>query len=266
MRMIRPTTPSSLFSCTRSSALGAFLALIASVAWVRTGKATTAVALYVKDFAVVAADGRVNKIGPMISGHQSGCKLYVAGSKVAVVAGLAEEPDSGFDVRKILHQVMNQAATPSEAADAVEQQIQQTLPAALQVFQKNNPTAYRRRASGSSQLLMVGMSNAGDLQVSRRSIPYAQARAPQRDDATGVADHVGVALIGETAAVDADLIRLHNTNGWEGMNNVDDLEKLARRFIALEVLAEPDKVGAPLSLVLVDKNGIHWIEPGACKE
>jgi hypothetical protein len=242
------------------------LAVVASGAGVQTGKATTAVALYVKDFAVVAADGRVNKVGPMISGHQSGCKLYVADGKVAVVAGLAEEPNAGFDVRKILHQVMNQSTPPAEAADAVEQQIQQELPAALETFQKNNPRAFQQRATGSSQLLMVGMDPSGDLQVSRRSTPYGHARAPEHDDATGVADHVGVALIGETGAIDADLIRLHNTNGWQGMGNVDDLEKLARRFIALEVVAEPMKVGPPISIILLDNNGVHWVEPGACKE
>ncbi len=232
----------------------------------RIAYATTAVALYVKDFAVVAVDGRINKVGPLISGHKSGCKLYVADGKVAILAGLTEEPDSGFDSVAIFHNVLNRSTSPAQAADLVQQRIQQALPTALQVFQKKNPAAFEARAQGESQLLVVGMDTSGDVQVSRRSVPYQPGHPAERDDSTGTADHVGVALIGDTTAIDLDLIRLQKTNGWEGMGNPDDLEKLARRFIALEVLAKPMQVGPPISMVLADTNGIHWVEPGACKE
>ena len=230
------------------------------------GYATTAVALYVKDFAVVAVDGRVNKIGPLISGHKTECKLYVADGKVAVLAGLTEEPDAGFDIRAIFHDVLNQQEPPARTADLVEQRVKQVLPAALGAFEKKNHAAYEARARGESQLLVVGMHGNAGVQVSRRSLPYQPGRPPQSDDSTGAPDHVGVALIGDTAAIDADLERLQNNNGWEGMGNPADLEKLARRFIALEVLAEPMRVGPPISMVLIDANGIHWVEPGACKE
>lgn len=240
--------------------------IAALAAWAEIGFATSAVALYAKDFAVVAVDGRVNKIGPLISGHKTECKLYVAGGKVAILAGLTEEPDAGFDSRAIFHSILNQQASPAQAADLVEQRLREALPAALAAFQKKNPAAYQARAQGSSQLLVVGMETNGGVQVSRRSLPYQQGRPGQRDDSTGAQDHVGVALIGDSTAIDADLVRLQNTNGWEGMGNPADLEKLARRFIALEVVAEPMRVGPPISMVLVDADGIHWVDPGACKE
>lgn len=241
-------------------------ALAAVAGWARLGNATTAVALYTKGFAVVAADGRGTKLGPVISGHQSECKLYVANGKVAVVAGLVEEPDSGFDVPRILHTVMNQSMLVPRAADLVEQQIQRALPAALRVFENANPGAFQERAAGSSQLLMVGTGSDNAIQVARRSAPYDPARPPGRDDAAGAANRVGVALIGDTAAIDRDLERLHNSNGWEGMGNPADLEKLARRFIALEMVDKPRQVGPPISMVLVDATGIHWVEAGACRE
>jgi hypothetical protein len=50
------------------------------------------------------------------------------------------------------------------------------------------------------------------------------------------------------------------------MGNPADLEKLARRFIALEVVDKPMQVGPPITVVLVDGGGIHWVEPGACQE
>ena len=76
---------------------------------------------------------------------------------------------------------------------------------------------------------------------------------------------MGVAVIGESNAIDHDLDRLHDTDGWEGKGNPDDLEKMARRFIALEVLEQPHRVGPPLSVVLVDHNGVHGVEDGACR-
>ena len=230
------------------------------------GYATTAVALYMKNFAVVAVDGRVNKVGPLISGHKVECKLYVADGKVAVLAGLTGEPDAGFDIRAIFHNVLNQQTGPAQAADLVEQRLRQALPAALEAFQKRDPAAYQIRAKGSSQLLLVGMNPNGEVQVSRRSLPYQPGRPPQSDDSTGTPDHVGVALIGDTTAIDIDLVRLQKTNGWQGMGNPADLEKLARRFIALEVVAQPMQVGPPISMVLVDVNGIHWVDAGACKQ
>lgn len=250
----------------RFAAILAGACLAGLMAWAGIGHATTAVALYKKDFAVVAVDGRVNKVGPLVSGHKAGCKLYVADGKVAVLAGLTEEPDAGFDIRAIFHNVLNQQSEPAQAANLVEQRLEQTLPAALAAFQKKDLAAYQARASGSSQLLLVGMGSAGEVQVSRRSLPYRQGRPVQRDDSTGTSDHVGVALIGDTTAIDIDLLRLQKTNGWEGMGNPADLEKLARRFIALEVVAQPIQVGPPISMVLVDADGIHWVDPGACRD
>ena len=250
----------------RSAAIQGCLGALVFAGWLQLGYATTAVALYMKDFAVVAVDGRINKVGPLISGHKSGCKLYVADGKVAVLAGLTEEPDAGFDVRAIFHNVLNQPVPPAQAADVVQQRVQQALPAALQVFQKKDPAAFEARAHGESQLLLVGTDTNGQVQVSRRSIPYQQGHPAEQDDSTGTPDHVGIALIGDTTAIDLDLIRLQKTNGWEGMGNPPDLEKLARRFIALEIVAQPMQVGPPLSMVLVDENGIHWVDPGACNE
>jgi hypothetical protein len=250
----------------RSLAIHACAVALALAGWLRLGYATTAVALYMKDFAVVAVDGRINKVGPLISGHQSGCKLYVADGKVAVLAGLTEEPDAGFDIRAIFHNVLNQQVPPAQAADLVQQRIEQALPAALQVFQKKDPAAFAARAQGEEQLLLVGTDASGEVQVSRRSVPYQQAHPAERDDSAGTPDHVGIALIGETTAIDLDLLRLKKTNGWEGMGNPADLEKLARRFIALEIVARPMQVGPPISMVLVDKDGIHWVDPGACHQ
>lgn len=266
--LVRKRT-TTFFCLTRSQRFAAMLAgacFAGLTAWAEIGYATTAVALYVKDFAVVAVDGRVNKVGPLISGHKAGCKLYVADGKVAVLAGLTEEPDAGFDIRAIFHDVLNQQTTPAQAANLVEQRLKQALPPALEAFQKKDPAAYQVRARGSSQLLLVGIDPNSEVQVSRRSLPYQADRPPQSDDSTGAPDHVGVAMIGDTTAIDVDLARMQKTDAWQGMGNPADLEKLARRFIALEVVAQPMQVGPPISMVLVDANGIHWVEPGACKQ
>lgn len=232
----------------------------------RFGYATSGVALYVKGFAVMAADGRVNEIGPKIATHSDECKIDVVNGMAGMVAGLSEEQDVGFDATKILRDAMQQSSSVSEAADVAEKQIQRALPAALRDFQRGNPNQFRQRANGSLQILIVGMDNSGGVEVARRSIPYDESRPAQRDDAMGSEDRVGIAPIGETAAIDRELERLHNTDGWSGKGDPTDLEKMARRFIALEIVDKPLKVGPPVSIVVVDGTGVHWVEPGACHQ
>ena len=234
--------------------------LLAALLCVQSCFATTGVVLYEKGFAVVAADGRVNQVGGVISGYITECKLDVANSKVGIVAGLAKEEDAGFDARKILRDAMQQAESVEEAADSAQKQIQSKLPAAVQEFTKHNP-----HPNIGLQFVVVGVDNTGHVRVARRSISAGASGPAQIDNSTGSDDHVGVALIGESNAIDRDLDRLHDSNGWEGKGNPTDLEKLARRFIALEVLEQPHRVGPPLSVVLVDGNGVHGVEDGACK-
>jgi hypothetical protein len=238
--------------------------LPAVLLWAQLGYATTGVALYVKGFAVIAADGRVNEIGPKIALHSDECKIDVFNGMAGMVAGLAEEQDVGFDTSKILRGAMEQSSSVSEAANTAERRIQHALPAALRDFQRGNPNQFQERANGSLQILMVGMDSAGEVQVARRSIPYDESRPAQREDTTGSDDRVGIAPIGETGAIDKELDRLHNTDGWSGKGDPTDLEKMAQRFIALEIVDKPLKVGPPVSMVAVDGSGIHWVEAGAC--
>lgn len=236
----------------------------AALLWASYANATTGLAVYVDTFAVVAADGRVNEIGPMIAGHKSECKIYVLRNYVSVVSGLTEEQNSGFDARKTLHDVLSQAASVDDAASAAAAQVRQKLPAALAAFEKSNRAAFLERSNGSLQILVVGVNDAGQVQVARRSIPYDPSKPVETATSAGAKDHVGVAVIGESGAIDRELDRLHDTNGWQGLTSPADLQKMSRRLITFEVVDKPLKVGPPLAIVLVDRDGVHWVEAGAC--
>jgi hypothetical protein len=240
------------------------LLIAVAVMTAQGGFATTGVVLYEKDFAIVAVDGRVNEVAGAVSGHVTECKLDVAHSMVAMVAGLAKEDDVAFDARAILRQAMQQAGSVEEAADQAQRQIQINLPAAAQAFQKSNPDRTADAANIGVQFVVIGVDDAGTVHVGRRSIFAGPSKQGQADNSTGNDEHVGVAVIGEAHAIDQDLDRLHDTKGWEGKGNPDDLEKMARRFIALEVLEQPHRVGPPLAIVLVDRNGVHGVEDGSC--
>jgi hypothetical protein len=227
--------------------------------------ATTGVVLYVKDFAVVATDGRVNEVGGVISGHTTECKLDVVNSKVAIVAGLAKEQDVGFDARQILRDAMQQSNSVDEAANYAQRQIQRKLPAAAQAFKQHNPDRPQDWSDLGLQFVVVGVDETGAVRVARSFISADPSKLPQADDATGTDDHVGIAVIGESNAINRDLDRLHNANGWVGKDNPNDLEKMARRFIALEIVEQPHRVGPPLAVVLLDRNGVHGVEDGACR-
>ena len=229
-------------------------------------RATTGIALYEDTFAVVAADGRVNEVGPKVMFPTNQCKIGLINGKVAVVAGLAEEQGVGFDVRKILDSALLQSDSIYEAADVAERQIVRALPAALRDFQKNNPHQFAARASSSLQILIVGLSGSGEVQIARRSIPYDPSRTVQRQNAAGSKDHVGIAAIGETAAIDRELDRLHASGSWAGKGDRVDLEHIARRLVAFEIVDKPRQVGPPVSVIVVDGEGVHWVDSGACRQ
>src|SRR5690348_13794029 len=132
-------------------------------------QATTGIVLYEDTFAVVATDGRVNEVGPKMMFATNECKLKLVNGKVAVVAGLTEEQNVGFDARKLLESALQRSDSVYDAADAAERQIMQALPAAVRDFQKNNPEQFEARANSALQILIVGLSDAGDVQVARRS-------------------------------------------------------------------------------------------------
>ena len=82
----------------------------------------------------------------------------------------------------------------------------------------------------------------------RHSIPYDESWPVEVQNTTGSQDHVGTAAIGETDAIDRELDRLHNSYGWVGLGSETDLQNMARRFIALEIVDKPRKVGPPVSV------------------
>jgi hypothetical protein len=85
----------------------------------------------------------------------------------------------------------------------------------------------------------------------------------QIENTSASKDHIRIAAIGESSAIDKEVERLHNTDRWAGTSNATDLEDIARRFIALEIVDKPRWVGSPVSIVVVDADGIHWVERGA---
>lgn len=244
----------------------AFLAVFFCIQGVQVCHATTGVVLYENTFAVVAADGRVNEVGPKVMFPTSGCKIDLINGKLAVVAGLAEEQGVGFDARKILDSALQQSDSVYDAADVVERQIVRALPAALRDFQKNNPNQFEARANSSLQILIVGLSGSGEVQIARRSIPYDESRTVQRQNAAGSKDHVGIAAIGETGAIDRELDHLHASDSWAGKGDRTDLEDIARRLVAFEIVDKPRRVGPPVSMIVVDEDGVHWVDSGACRQ
>ena len=150
---------------------------------------------------------------------------------------------------------MEESESLYEAADMAASEMQRDLPAALGDFRKNNPDEFQELLSGSLQILIAGISREGEVEVARRSIPYDKSRPVQAENASASKDHIGIAAIGESSAIDKEVARLHNTDGWEGKGNPTGLEDIARRFIALEIVDKPRWVGPPVSIVVVDSYG-----------
>ena len=242
--------------------LGVFAALGAASA----ARATTGVALFAKNFVIVAADGRVNEVGPKLEFHRSQCKISTAKGRVAVVSGLTEEQGVNFDARRIVSAAMQESDSVYGASDLAARAIRRELPAALAGFKEQRPNDFAAMAAGAIQILMAGINSQGEVQVARRSIPYDGSRPIEVENTSAAVGQIRIAAIGESSAIDQEVDRLQRAGAWRGSGNPKRLESTALRLVALEIVAKPYRVGPPVSVVLVRPDGIHWEQAGACRE
>ncbi len=68
-----------------------------------------------------------------------------------------------------------------------------------------------------------------------------------------------IATLGDHKAIDTQ------TDSNFSLSLVAPTPSVMRHLIELEVSAMPGEVGPPIAIVMIDKDGAHWISQGVCK-
>jgi hypothetical protein len=221
-------------------------------------EATTAVAIIDRDAIILGTDSlwRGSKAGTSLK-----CKINIQRETcVYVLIGLRSKPETNFDSSIYANRACKAQATPKEQAIFFGDTVRGPLSRALRYSRINDATVYKRDYQGKVALegLFAGFENGKPI------VAFKSFRVDENDVTherlieIPNADGGNIGLSGQTEAA---LSFLHDHPSWQS----SDSTLLVRNLIQAEIEDKPDKVGAPIDILVIDKSGHRWIPPyGTC--
>lgn len=233
------------------------LAALILIVFTKPAWPTTVVVLYTSEGVVVAADSRTSKWG--LPPFGTDCKVRVSSGMVASGSGIGQESGTGFNLGAELQYAVGHARSPGLAADLAQQRITPKLLRISDLLMRQDEQQYfAHLAFGRLTFFVAGMSSPGIL-VAARSLPESRGRSAQAQDIRVPAGQIGRLLLGETKAIQQ---YIDQTPNWIDQG---DMVTKAVRFVEIEAKAEPNWVGEPVTVLYIDKGGVHWLNRGACR-
>jgi hypothetical protein len=257
-----------VYAESRTGRLLALLVLSLPV-FAQTRSGTAAVAVWVPGEAVLAIDSKVTLSGKGVNmPPEQACKIRESGPFFYAISGLYSHPTTNFDAWRLAAQAVEGAASVADAAARVERLIQPSLRRALSDIRQRNPQDYARRYSRVWLIVWIaGTENGEPVMAGREFLPEKTvARELPAHAGEGKRVDGGIAIFGERDAIDATyadtpvLGALLKSNGAVGA---------ARALVQVEIDGEPQRAGAPISVVRIttvhpNTGGPEWLERGLC--
>jgi hypothetical protein len=243
-----------------STSIGVFVLIFASVEpvmndhsnFVTTG---TAIAIIARDNQIaVAADSKI-KVGRNLD-SSSDCKIKQSENAFFAIAGHRRAEHSEFDAFRVVREVFRMSNEARERTGKFEMLCQAALYNMVW-------TTYRK----DRHYFDTYLRNKTILQVAffgfQSGSPYLYVRhfkateSPsgriaveiKRQECTARCDML--VLLGKSSAVGQYITQTPNSLKEKPIN-------LVRKFVELEIIAEPDIVGPPIDILLITKGGAEW--------
>lgn len=234
--------------------------------------ATTIVGIWTEKQVTIAADCKQTMTdGHTVVGSKTGCKVFVVRNMVVAFAGLAEaEQISVTDAMRNSRELVD---ADTHAPLPIDSVVVGAESAITQILKARHTAS---EANASIELIIAGMVNgklqmyrieqlgaqiSGDysMAMSSRRIEYPRDRGYKGSDANR-----GIEVIGIDDTVKRFQAVLAERREW----SVGDDVAVARRLVAIEAADSRDSifVGPPITTVVVSKNGIRWVNKGACNQ
>ena len=218
---------------------------------------TAALVIWTPERAIIAADSKVTKTngGPATVA----CKIRNAGKFSFALSGFYGNRE--FDAWALVAEAISSAQTVPEAASLSERLVLPRLKQALQSFKSDDPFGFAAAFKesyfavffagiDSNKPVLAGWQLLTTGEVLKDAYPGTHPITPGA---------VGFNTFGEHDAIDS-------TYHGRALNQLlKDPRIAARTLIQLEIDREPNKVGAPRSILEISRAGRIWIEAGVCK-
>ncbi len=232
---------------------------------------TTVVAIRREGKIVLAADSkRIQGKGFGVEAVKV-CKVQRSGNILFAFAGITNDGLSGFSTSKIA--LKGKAKTIQlRAAEFVETAKGPLLRAAQRAHREASEAEYRQYFGLNNttilEAIFVSMENhaAAYQYIQFKKVEDALGNPIQIDteiqscpgNSCGKTQLVPMGYRDEATAKYGGMI----AQGW----GPDDDVPFARRWVEAEISAQPDEVGPPVAIVVMDDAGVHWIDKGECGE
>jgi hypothetical protein len=221
--------------------------------------ATTVVALIdnANHRMVMATDCRVNQPASSISE----CKIIEEPGCTVAIAGLYRENASAFDLRKLVNTACRYPGDLREKAEAFLRISKKAYAAAVRHVREVDPNDYRRTIENTpTEVIFAGLLRGRLTLLVRGFVSDPNGRVTtERYESSDVPN----SSIGYIAGLNHQIreqLKPHSQWGQLGYAEV------ARRFVQIEIDANPDLAGPPISELEIDDRGtVHWISRGACE-
>jgi len=221
---------------------------------------TTVVALENKDELVVAADSRLRIIN--LDGtpgrFENTCKINKFGRDYFTFAG--PRWIYSVDIDQIAGDIFTEQGSTLDKINRLDQWILKHYPVLLESVHTDNPSAYEDTFEGKVILsyMVFGLD---------RGEPYLYVRAFQVVREERISVHPTTILnCPYSACVDKESaplrIAMGETAAIEASGRTSkgaDLVKWARKYVQMEIKDKPLKVGAPIDIIRLGKDGERWI-------
>jgi len=223
---------------------------------------TSLVVLKLPTEIVIAADSK--RTDPRVAGlSMTACKIVRTSSFAFAATGYNQDEATGFNVSNLAFQASRTPGDISEKVRFFEQQASEQLVRSAEWFQANDQRVFELllRTNAGFSIVFAGLDSStpvlyersftfskdgdGRIEVSTwaRNFPDPKDRDPQP-----------LSAYGET-----DAIREFLATQRDSLSGETPVE-VARRLVEMEIAAKPDKVGPPVDIIRVDRNGIQWVE------
>lgn len=224
-------------------------------------RGTCAIAAWTPERIILGADSRETILNPDLGPTSfEACKIRQIGVFYVIISGITEHRRSGFNVWEIIARSVRATNSVPEAAEAAAAEIARRY---ADVLKSAGETSARGYVSGlesnAPAFAIAGFSHGGPY-LAHYEYNRVRGRWTWRKDLFGrsKADTMGFAYLCDPRGI-ARYKRSHP--GWRR----DDPVKTVSGMIAATAAVDSSEVGGETSLLVVDRSGSRWVNPGRCR-
>jgi hypothetical protein len=196
----------------------------------------------------------------------NGCKIRSSNGVYFGIARIWGSPAQGFTVASFAAEALNSNSDLASRVTHFEMLLVHPLERLLMALKATDPRRFQRELEGQSAVdtLFVGFEDGYPAFLLRSFIVRDGASHSitvriRREDCARDCSEVAYVALGQHEAIDKALAE--NPEYWK-----IGFAEAIRKLINLEISAEPNFVGPPISILTIDKSGPRWIEQGACPD